>query len=131
MRIEGLDEFIRSLNLAPSQLSQARQAFGVVAADTVRDMAVALGHANGGVAKKAADDLRVAGPGLVELGGRPYDLGAEFGSYQYHQFDRWRGKDDSAGYFFWPAVRDFRDNIMTTKWFETAWRIVAALKNSH
>lgn len=130
VQIEGLDEFIRDLNLAPSQMQKARQTFVAYSAQMVAEMAVARGHAEGSTARKAADDIRVAGPGLVELGGRAYDLGAEFGSYQYHQFERWRGKDDDAGYFFWPAVREYRDNLMSNQWLETVWKMASIFSNS-
>lgn len=32
--------------------------------------------------------------------------GAEFGALAYTQFEPWRGSDNGAGYFLWPAVRE-------------------------
>jgi len=37
--------------------------------------------------------------------------GAEFGALQWLQFQPWRGNDEGAGYFLWPAVRDNADWI--------------------
>lgn len=87
------------------------------AARIVRRWAQDNARREGGVAAKSADDIRVAGPGVVAYGQKPYNMGAEFGSYQYHQFERWRGKDDNAGYFLWPAIRKFRDTTMAKLWY--------------
>lgn len=37
--------------------------------------------------------------------------GAEFGALEHLQFQPWRGNDEGAGYFLWPAVRDNSDWI--------------------
>jgi hypothetical protein len=55
--------------------------------------------------------------------------GAEFGSYQYHQFQRWRGKGDDAGYFLWPAIRKFRDTSMAKLWLVETHSAIAAAFN--
>ncbi len=114
--VEGLPQFVSALRLSPAKLKQAQLRFQTEAARTVRDYAQANARALGGVAAKSAQDISVAGSGSVRYGGKPYNIGAEFGSYQYTQFDRWRGKGDDAGYFLFPAVRKFRDESMTRAW---------------
>lgn len=41
----------------------------------------------------------------------PWALGFEFGSVQHRQFPPWRGAGPGAGYFFWPQVREAREEI--------------------
>ncbi len=125
--VEGLDTFIRDLDLAPAQMKSADRLFRNYAAIQVLQMARAKADEEGSVAAKAKDDLKVTGVGRIRYGGRPYDMGAEFGSYAYKQFQRWRGNADDAGYFFWPAVREYRDKAMTEDWIDTFWRQVKAL----
>lgn len=127
MRVEGLEQFLRDLNLAPTQLKQADRLFRTLAAQKVRDMARRNADAEGSVAAKASTDVRVSGLGRVTLSGNPYDMGAEFGSYQYHQFQRWRGSGDDAGYFFWPAIREYRDKSMSEDWIKNAWKALDLL----
>lgn len=117
--VDGLPAFIRSMRLSPNKLRVAERVFLEGAARIVRKWAQENAAEIGGVAAKAADDIRIAGPGVVAFGGRPYDMGAEFGSFQYHQFNRWRGKSDDAGYFLWPAIRRFRDSAMAELWLSS------------
>jgi hypothetical protein len=117
--VDGLPAFIRSMRLSPQKLRIAEKIFLAGAARTVRKWAQENADQLGGVAAKAAHDIKIAGPGVVVLGGRPYDMGAEFGSFQYHQFERWRGKGDEAGYFLWPAIRRFRDSGMAQLWLSS------------
>lgn len=116
VHVEGLPAFIRSLRLSPHGIRIAERLFRSEAAHTVRRWAQENAREQGGVAAKAADEIRVVGPGVVAFGGKPYDMGAEFGSFQYHQFERWRGKGDDAGYFLWPAIRKFRDTALAKLW---------------
>lgn len=120
MYVSGLPEFIRDLHAGPDRLNRSDKAFLTKAAKLVRQWAQENARKLGGVAAKSADDIRLGRPGEVNYGGKPYNMGAEFGSYQYHQFDRWRGKGDDAGYFLWPAIRRFRDTAMTDLWLNEA-----------
>lgn len=125
--VEGLAEYIRDLDLAPAQLKNADRLFRNYAASTVFAMARANATRDGSVANKAKDDLKITGVGRVRYGGQPYDMGAEFGAYAYRQFLRWRGNGDEAGYFFWPAIREYREKAMTNDWIKKVWSTVAAL----
>jgi hypothetical protein len=114
--VEGLPAFIRTLRLSPGKIRIAEKLFLREAARIVRKWAQENAIREGSVAAKSAEDIRTAGPGVITYGQRPYNMGAEFGSYQYHQFERWRGKGDDAGYFLWPAIRKFRDTTMAKLW---------------
>jgi hypothetical protein len=115
--VEGLPAFARTLRLSPGRIRLAEKLFLREAARIVRRWAQENARREGSVAAKAAEDIQTAGPGVIVFGRKPYDMGAEFGSYQYHQFKIWRGKDDSAGYFLWPAIRKFRDTTMAKLWY--------------
>jgi hypothetical protein len=119
--IVGFDEWLKELGVTPGNVKLAEKTFLTVAAATVMNWAKENAIAEGSVAAKAKSDLRTGGPGVVRYGGKPYDMGAEFGSYQYHQFKIWRGNDDDAGYFLWPAIRQFRDKEMMNTWLHETW----------
>lgn len=114
--VEGLPSFVRTLRLSPQMVKVAERVFLVEAARTVKRWAQENARAEGHVAAKSAEDVETAGPGVIIYGKKPYNMGAEFGSYQYHQFEIWRGKGDDAGYFLWPAIRKFRDTAMAKLW---------------
>lgn len=85
-------------------------------------------NASGAMQEAAAGRLKASkaqAAARVTLGGKPYDLGAEFGAVQnaprttargtvrgWNQFEPWRGNDEGAGYFLFPAIRDMRDEII-------------------
>jgi len=101
----------------------------------------AQGNAGTAMERSAAGRLR-AGKGAtkatVTLGGKPYDLGAEFGARRnvvrtrkvrvatvmgtamygsgtylgLNQFKDHRGTGERAGYFLYPAIRESRDEII-------------------
>lgn len=125
VHVEGLDEFLRELNSSPTKIRRAESAYLRAAAQAVRTKAQLNAYAEGGVAAKSAEDIRIGGIGQVAYGGKPYNFGAEFGSYQYAQFERWRGKGDEAGYFLWPAIREFRDRDMAHLWLKQVWAAFA------
>jgi hypothetical protein len=127
--IEGLPSFVHALRLSPAQVRLAEKVFLREAARRVKNMAQDNARHLGSVAAKSAEDIRVAGPGVVAYGGKPYNYGAEFGSYQYHQFQRWRGKGDDAGYFLWPAIRKFRETSMAKLWLVETHSAIAAAFN--
>lgn len=122
--VDGLPQFIRELDSGPDRLRRADKAFYARAARLVRDWAQENARKEGGVAAKSQVDIRLGKPGEINYGGKPYNMGAEFGSYQYRQFDTWRGKGDDAGYFLWPAIRRFRDTAMTDLWLNEAFDIL-------
>lgn len=122
--IEGLEEFIRDAGVAERNMKDAEKVFMAVAATTVAEGARQMGREQGGVAEKAATDVRVAALGTVAYGGEAYSFGAEFGAIQWKQFDEWRGNGTDAGYFFWPAIREFRDEKMLDQWVKHVWENV-------
>ena len=117
---EGFKEFSKDLSrLTGLDMPQAEKVFKNLAASAIVRRAVTMAISQGGVAAKSADDIRVGGPGVVVYGGNAYNFGAEFGAYRYKQFETWRGNKDDAGYFLWPAVREYRDRKMLAEWWET------------
>lgn len=119
--IEGLDDFVRDLGVTPGRVKAAEKAFLQLAATRVMVWAREGARGLGGAAGKSAKDIKTGRLGEVKYGGKPYNLGAEFGSYQYKQFDTWRGSGEDSGYFLWPAIRRFRDNAMLDLWLQESW----------
>lgn len=126
-RFEGLRDFLRDLGVAEQELNHAEKVFKALAAATVVARSKSLAQQVGRQQIRASEDVRVAGPGVVSYGGKPWSFGAEFGSYVYGQFPRWRGNKDDAGYFFWPAIREFRDDAMLELWVRQVWEQVQDL----
>jgi hypothetical protein len=116
MEVDGVAAFRRGLGNARADWKKVEKAFLTEAAETVQEMAQVRARALGGVAAKSAPDIRVDGPGSLRYGGNPYNAGAEFGSLRYGQFEQWRGNDDGAGYFLWPALRQFREERLEPLW---------------
>lgn len=125
--IEGLREFLREIGLLDREIAQAEKVFAAVAASTVAVRAKEMARFGSRLASLSSADVKVAGPGTVEYGGEGYSMGAEFGALQYKQFEIWRGNKDDAGYFFWPAIREFRDKDMLDLWVEEVWKAVKPL----
>lgn len=48
----------------------------------------------------------------VSIGGKPYDLGAEFGAKRWPQFKEWRGNGMDAGYVVFPTIRAEEERIV-------------------
>lgn len=124
---EGLRDFLKDLGAAENALDDAERVFKTLAAQTVVARAKDIARGVGRQQVRAAQDVRVAGPGTVSYGGKPWSFGAEFGAIVYHQFPMWRGNKDDAGYFFWPAIREFRDETMLELWVKEVWEQVADL----
>lgn len=116
--LDGAREFAKRLGVAAEYLPQATKIWAALAQDTIVLRAVLQARTQGRLEARAAADVRKRGMGTVVYGGKAYSMGAEFGAYQYKQFQRWRGRDDDAGYFFWPAVRQWRDEDMEGDWFK-------------
>lgn len=126
-KIEGLDDFLKDMGLIPAQVKRAEQVFQTIAAATVYATAKQLAMAEGPQQSMFAQTLRQMGGGTVAYGGVPGAMGAEFGSILYGQFPEWRGNKQDAGYFFWPAIREFRDEDMINLWVREVWEVVKDL----
>lgn len=124
IQVEGLDDFVRDLHLMPQQMKAAERFFEDAAAASVVVRAKDMAYAGSPIAAKSAKDIRAAGRATVVYGGQGYNIGAEFGAYRYRQFERWRGNKEDAGYFYWPAIREFRDEEMLDLWFREVWKVV-------
>lgn len=124
---EGLRDFLTDLGVMDRELDRAEMVFKTLAASTVVARSKQLAHRVGRQQARASQDVQVAGPGAVVYGGLPWSFGAEFGSYVYGQFPTWRGNKDDAGYFFWPAIREFRDEKMLELWVREVWAQVENL----
>lgn len=119
-RAEGFKEFSADLaRLTGLDTASAERLFKNLAAANIVKRAIAAAISQGGVAALSAQDIRRSGPGVVVYGGNGYNMGAEFGSYRYKQFEVWRGNKDDAGYFLWPTVRQYRDSKMLDDWWKT------------
>lgn len=122
--IEGLRDFLDDMGVAKREMANAERVFGSIAAATVVSLARQNASGQGKLASKAAQDLKVVGSSTVQYGGKAYSFGAEFGAIQWHQFKEWRGNKDDAGYFFWPAIREFRDRDMLELWVKEVWTVM-------
>lgn len=125
--IEGLDGFLKDMGVMPDQMKRAEQVFMTIAASTVIVQAKDYASTQGRQQQVAAQTLVQSAPGTVAYGGTAWAMGAEFGSILYGQFPEWRGNKEDAGYFFWPAIRDFRDEEMINLWVREVWEVVEGL----
>ena len=125
--IEGLQDFLRDMGVAPAQMQRAEKVFQTIAAATVYATAKQLASETGPQQVLYGSTLRQLGGGTVAYGGLPGAMGAEFGAIVYAQFPEWRGNKDEAGYFFWPAIREFRDEDMINLWVQEVWEVVQDL----
>jgi hypothetical protein len=126
-RVDGLESFLKDMGVLPNQMARAQQVFETIAAATVAATAKEIATTAGRQQQRASMDVRALGAGTVVYGGLPWSMGAEFGSILYGQFPDWRGNKDDAGYFFWPAIREFRDEEMLNLWVREVWTIVEGL----
>jgi len=125
--IEGLQDFLKDMGVIPTQMKRAESVFQTLAAATVYTTAKQLAIETGRQQVLYSQTLRQVGNGTVSYGGEPGAMGAEFGSYQWGQFPAWRGNKEDAGYFFWPAIREFRDEDMINLWVKQVWEVVQDL----
>ena len=116
--------FARDIARTPADIARAENRFYAASVSAVIGIAKTEAAAVGGVAAKASADLKPIGINTVLYGGKGYSKGAEFGSYQYKQFKMWRGNADDAGYFLWPALRQFRDKDFRTEWDRSVWNVI-------
>lgn len=114
IRVEGLKEVRRDLKEAGDfEGSAALKAALAEAADHV--VATARSRASTRQERSMASRLkasRSAASSAVTLGGKPYDLGTEFGAKRWPQFRDWRGNDLGAGYLLFPTIRDQEERIL-------------------
>lgn len=115
--IEGLRDFQKALRTLgpewPKKLTQTNREIAKMVADSAQLSA----RSQGGVAAKAAGSIRAGAEqrsGFVRInatGKYKFALGAEFGSFRYHQFKTWRGNQwtdsggNGVGYFLHPTIR--------------------------
>jgi hypothetical protein len=125
--INGLQDFLKDMGVVPAQMQRAESVFQAIAAATVVTTAKEFAANYGAQQQKYAQTLRAMGKGTVAYGGEAGALGAEFGALVYKQFPEWRGNKDDAGYFFWPAIREFRDEDMINLWVREVWAVVQGL----
>ena len=116
--------FARDIARTPVDIAKAENRFYAASVGAVIGMAQAEAATVGRQAAKAAADLKPIGINTVLYGGKGYSKGAEFGSIQYKQFKMWRGNSDDAGYFLWPAIRQFRDKEFRTEWDRSVWTVI-------
>lgn len=125
--IEGLQGFLKDMGIIPSQMARAEKVFQTLAAATVYATAKELAMQTGPQQVRFGQTLRQMGGGTVAYGGMPGAMGAEFGAIVFAQFPEWRGNREEAGYFFWPAIREFRDEDMINLWVRQVWEVVQDL----
>lgn len=124
VRFSGLDDFLKGIGALDDEVKKAEDLYVRRAAKTIVKRAKENARRVGRQQVKAAKGLKITGPGEVTYGGLEWSMGAEFGSYVFRQFPEWRGNKGDAGYFFWPAVRQFRDSDMVSLWARQVWRTV-------
>lgn len=119
-----IERFGKDVSRTPGDIARRENAFYAASTATVIAMARVEAALGGKLAVKAAADMRPLGIDTVVYGGKGYSRGAEFGAYRYRQFKTWRGNGEEAGYFLWPAVRQFRDKKFREEWDRTVWSVI-------
>jgi hypothetical protein len=122
--LEGIRELLKGLGYAEKHWKDAEDAYFEIAVKSIIERARATARSEGRLEAKAAEDLKRGGLGVVVYGGQGYSRGAEFGSYQYKQFETWRGNGDDAGYFLWPTIREYRDEDFINEYAENVLTIL-------
>lgn len=127
VRVEGLAELSRALRkLEDAEGSkELRAAFKGAADSVIRDARSGGDRMQASMASRLKASVGRASAAVV-IGGKPYDLGAEFGANQnvprstkrgtvlgWNQFQPHRGNGENAGYVVMPAARAARDRLPT------------------
>ena len=115
-QVDGLRELVRDLKTEPERLDkELRKRFKEVAED-VRDEARsrAAGRSSPRPGSRVVNTIRASSGSAdarVSIGSPsvPWAMGHEFGSLRYRQFPSWRGSAADAGWFFWPAIREAKE----------------------
>lgn len=121
MEIVGLDSLLKDMGVMEQNYKEAEAVFQRLAAQAIVDQARDNARVVGRQQEKAARTARVFRGNTAQYGGLPWAIGAEFGSIQYRQFPAWRGRGMGAGWFFWPAVEDFKERRMIDLWDQQVW----------
>jgi hypothetical protein len=116
----GLKDFPYDLALASAAMRVIDSQAGPLVIEGVRLDAQSAAWAQGGIASKASSDITTSGNELV-YGGQGFSMGAEFGAIKWPQFEPWLGNGVTAGYFLYPAIRDWERN----KGPELYWKYMA------
>lgn len=116
-KVEGLNDFQRSLRGADPKLKTALRDVHKEIADTVVDSAhrrTSRAHIRKAITARGSQRAAT----VAMLGSRAPDVfGNEFGALAYKQFDAWRGnswsdpKGLNVGYLIHPAIREHSDDI--------------------
>lgn len=114
VKVEGLTELRNALKRLEDleSIDQVTDALWA-AADAI--VSEAQGRASSPMERGMASRLkksRSKAKAAVIIGGKPYDLGAEFGAKRWPQFKEWRGNDLNAGYVLFPAIRSKQDDLV-------------------
>lgn len=114
VQIKGLADFQRELKALDTRLPRELKRAGDEAAGVIVPEAQRRARGLGSTAAHVVDSIKAASQqrnAAIALGGPrfPMALGAEFGGQRRpttQQFTPWTGK---TGRFFWPAIRDTKD----------------------
>lgn len=114
VKVEGLTELRNALKRLEDveSIGEITEALWAAADEIVDE---ARGRASSPMEKAMTSRLkksRSRAKAAVIIGGKPYDLGAEFGAKRWHQFKDWRGNDMNAGYAVFPAIRSKQDDLV-------------------
>lgn len=113
IRVEGLKELRKDLKAVGD--AEEQSAFKAALNEAAR-LIVDRSQASASTRQERSMASRLkaskgAATSAVTIGGKPYDLGTEFGAKRWPQFRPWRGNDTSAGYLVFPTIRDAEDEI--------------------
>lgn len=109
--------FQQTITRIPGRLQDAEHIYSTLAGSMIVAGARSFASMGNHMQQRASADVQL-GPDRITYGGKPYDMGAEFGALQYKQFEAWRGHSDDAGYFLFPAVRKFQKEDSVAVWFK-------------
>lgn len=114
--VDGLKELVRDLKAEPERLDKELRKRLKSVAERVRDEARgrAEGRSNPRPGHQVINTIRASSGSAdarVSVGDPnvPWAMGHEFGSNRFKQFPSWRGSNADAGWFFWPAIREARE----------------------
>lgn len=114
VRVEGLTELRSALKRLENLEDQAelKQALWDAAGRVVDE---ARAKASTRQERSMASRLKASrsqAKAAVIIGGKPFDLGAEFGAKAWPQFRDWLGNDMNAGYLLFPTIREQTPQIV-------------------
>jgi hypothetical protein len=117
--VKGLDDFRRELKRAGGSFGKELGQVNKKAAEVVATTARAKAMATGGVAAKAAPDIKTAAQQrtaklVLDASRHGYAIGAFTGSKKYAQFKPWQGPEieEGKGYAVGPAIVEKEDEFL-------------------